>query len=388
MKDEILDLIADKLSEQISDDRNELLMNWVNESDQNKKNYNSYVKLFADIKDLKNKNILIDEKHNLSVVKDKIFQRQKRRVLVQRIMYTAVAVLLPAVIFIAVFFSSKTPVGTVAQVEEIVPGVKKAQLVLSTGERVELSDTLLKISHEQGGAVITNENSKLNYSSTKEIVQKIKYNTLIVGRGEEYQLTLADGTQVWLNSESTLRYPVSFIGKKREVELKGEAYFQVAHNTQKTFIVNTKEMNVAVLGTSFNVSAYPDDETIHTTLVDGSVRVHNNIGVSNEKLLVPNQQFVYSKTSNQVRINTVNSKFYAAWKDGVFTFVDEPLPSIMKKLERWYNIRVFFQGQDVQNLRFSGKLKRFKSCNEVLEVISKTSHIEFDIQGDRNVIIR
>ena len=172
------------------------------------------------------------------------------------------------------------------------------------------------------------------------------------------------------------------------MELKGEAYFEVAHNAQQPFLVNTAEMDVAVLGTSFNVSAYPDDETVHTTLVEGQVKVHNNMGDLQEKILAPNQQFVYSKTDNQVLVNTVNARFYSAWKDGAFTFVDESLPSIMKKLERWYNIRIFFQGQGVQNLRFSGKLKRFDSCNEVLEVISKTTHINFEIQGDRNVIIR
>ena len=389
MKDEILRLIADKLSNEIDSESNELLMNWIQESDQNKKIYNSYVKLFSEIKNLKNKNLVIDDKYHLSVVKDRILKKQKRRILVHRIMYSAAAVLLPAIIFIAVFFSSKpTIVDTVAQVEEINPGVKKAQLVLSTGERVELSDTLLNISYTEEGVRITNENSKLNYSTSKNTSQKLKFNTLIVGRGEEYQLALADGTKVWLNSESSLKYPVQFFGKNREIELKGEAYFEVAHNAEQPFLVNTSEMNIEVLGTSFNVSAYPDDETVHATLVEGRVKVHNNMGELKEKVLEPNQQFVYSKTDNQVFVNNVNARFYSAWKDGAFTFVDEPLPSIMNKLERWYNIRVFFQGQDVQNLRFSGKLKRFDSCNEVLEVISKTTHINYEIQGEKNIIIR
>lgn len=388
MKDDIRGLIADKLSGEISERDNELLMDWVNESDQNKRIYNSYVKLFADIKNLENKNIVIDEKYHLSVVKDRILKKQKRRVLLHRFMYAAAAVLLPAIIFIAVFFSSQTQVDTIAQVEEIQPGVQKAQLVLSTGERVELSDSIVDIAQAQEGVEITNENSTLNYSSSEGSPAKVQYNTLIVGRGEEYQLALADGTKVWLNSESSLRYPVQFSGKNRQVELKGEAYFEVAHNAKKPFKVNTTEMNVAVLGTSFNISAYPDDETVHTTLVEGSVKVHNNIGEQEEKILEPNQQFVYSKADHKVRVDKVNARFYAAWKDGAFTFVDEPLPSIMKKLERWYNIRVFFQGQEVQNLRFSGKLKRFKSCNDVLEVISKTTHIQYEIQGDRNVVIR
>lgn len=389
MKDDILDLIADKLSGEISEERNELLTNWMKESNRNKQIYNSYVNLFADITKLKNKNLVIDEQYHLSVVKDRILQKQKRRILIHRVMYAAAAVLLPAVIFIAIFFSSQTPdVDTLAKVEEIAPGVKKAQLVLSTGERIELSDTVLNLTNLYHGVDITNQNSKLNYSSTDGSAQKVQYNTLIVGRGEEYQLALADGTQVWLNSESVLKYPVTFSGNKREVELKGEAYFEVAHNAEKPFLVSTTEMNVTVLGTCFNISAYPDDEAVHTTLVEGRVKVYNNIGERSEEILSPNQQFVYSKTDNQVHVDIVNAKFYSAWKDGAFTFVDEPLSSIMKKLERWYDIRIFFQGQDVQSLRFSGKLKRFETCNEVLEVISKTSHVNFEIRGDRNVIIR
>lgn len=389
MKDEILDLIADKLSGEICDERNELLTNWINESDRNKQIYNSYVQLFADIKNLKNKNIVIDEQYHLSLVKDRILQKQKRRVLVHRVMYVAAAVLLPAIIFITVLFNSQTQVvDTLAKMEEIAPGVKKAQLVLSTGERIELSDTLLNITNIHQGVEITNENSKLNYSSTEGALQKNQYNTLKVGRGEEYQLALADGTQVWLNSESVLRYPVSFSGNKREVELKGEAYFEVTHNPQKPFLVNTHEMNIQVLGTSFNISAYADDETVHATLVEGKVRVHNKMGDVTEEVLQPNQQFVYNKNDNQVEVNQVNAGFYAAWKDGAFSFDDEPLTSIMRKLERWYDIRVFFQGQNVQNLRFSGKLTRFNTCNDVLDIIRKTTHIDFEIKENRTVIIR
>jgi ferric-dicitrate binding protein FerR (iron transport regulator) len=389
MKEEVLQRIADKLSDQIDDENNELLIKWIEESEQNKKTYNSYVRLYSDIRNLKNKSLVIDEQYHLSVVKDKILRKQKRRVLIQRISYAAAAVLLPAIIFIAVFFSSKTvDMGEQAPLAEIAPGVKKAQLVLSNGERIELSDTTFNISHALEGAEITNKDSKLNYTASDGAIEQTKYNTLIVGRGEEYQLALADGTKVWLNSESTLRYPAQFTGKNRKVELQGEAYFEVAHNAEKPFFVNTSEMDIRVLGTSFNVSAYPDDEAVHATLVEGSVIVHNNIGEKADKILQPNQQFVYNRSENKVLVNEVNARFFAAWKDGAFTFVDEPLPSIMKKLERWYNIRVFFQGQGVQNLRFSGKLKRFNSCNDVLEVISKTTHISYEIKGDRNVIIK
>lgn len=390
MKDEMIKLIADKLSNQIDSENDELLMNWVRESEQNKKNYNSYVRIYSDIKNLQNKNLVVDSQHNLDLVKNKILKNQKRRILFERVLYTAAAVLLPAIVFISIFFSNEMPsVELPAQFAQISPGVKKAQLVLSNGERLELSDSTLDISYKQEGVKIKNENSRLNYSATNDqLALKSKYNTLIVGRGEEYELTLADGTKVWLNSESSLRYPVHFSGKNREVELIGEAYFEVAHNAKKPFIVNTREMDVEVLGTSFNVSAYADDETVQATLVEGKVKVHNNIGGVEEKILEPNQQFVYSKEANSVVVNQVNAGFYSAWKDGAFTFDDESLITIMRKLERWYDIRVFFQGQNVQALRFSGKLRRFDNCNDLLDVIRKTTHIDYDIQEGKNVVIK
>ena len=390
MKDPIIQLIADKLSNEIDSENNEMLMNWIRESDQNKKTYNSYVSLFSDIQNLKNKDIIINSKLHFDLVKAKIIKKKKRRILIERILYPVAAVLLPAIIFITILFNTDTTsVDIPVQIAEITPGVKKAQLVLSTGERFELSDTILNINLHKGDVNIKNKESRLIYSvEDNHIIQKVRYNTLIVGRGEEFQLTLADGTKVWLNSESVLRYPVQFSAKNRKVELKGEAYFEVAHNAHKPFLVNTHEINIEVLGTSFNVSAYADDKTVHASLVEGKVKVHSNIGDLSEKILQPNQQFVYNKADNCVAVNHVNAGFYSAWKDGAFTFDNEPLTSIMRKLERWYDIRVFFQGQNVQKLRFSGKLLRFRTCNEVLEVIKKTTYIDFEIQKDRIVIVK
>lgn len=390
MKDEMINRIADKLSNEIDSVDNELLKKWIRESDQNKKIYNSYVRLFSDIKNLKNKNLKIDSDLHFDLVKERIIKKQKRRILFQRVIYAAAAVLLPAIIFITILFNTNTTsVDLPVQIAEINPGVKKAQLVLSTGERVELSDTIFDVMHQQEGVEMSNRDSKLNYSSSEgKSPKEIKYNTLIVGRGEEYELELTDGTKVWLNSESVLKYPVHFSAKNRRVELKGEAYFEVAHNAKKPFLVNTHEMNIEVLGTSFNVSAYADDESVHATLLEGKVKVHNNVGDIKEKILQPNQQFIYNKIENQVAVNQVNAGFYSAWKDGAFTFDDEPLTTIMRKLERWYDIRVFFQGQNVQNLRFSGKLTRFKTCNDVLYIISKTTHIDFEIKNDRTVLIK
>lgn len=370
------------------DDKAELAL-WQNKADKNKKlhddvlNQNEFEKRAQQI----NRIDLPKEWNRFQSQIKPIISIQSR--LTQFLKYAAV-IILPIGIALFVLLNQESYKPQLANLPiEIAPGIKKAQLVLSTGERFELSDMTLNISNKQEGVEIKNQDSRLNYSATDEqLTQKVKYNTLIVGRGEEYQLALADGTEVWLNSESSLRYPVQFTGKNRQVELSGEAYFEVAHNAKKPFIVNTQEMNIEVLGTSFNISAYADDETVHATLVEGKVKVHNTMGEVIEKVLAPNQQFIYSKNDNRTSVNEVNASFYSAWKDGVFTFEDESLTSIMRKIERWYDIKVFFQGQGIQTLKFSGKIPRFNTCNDVLEMIGKTTNIDFELGENKNVIIR
>lgn len=270
---------------------------------------------------------------------------------------------------------------------EILPGVKKAQLVLSNGERVELSEENLDLSNQEKGVKIENKEEALSYATVEKLKGELRYNHLIIGRGEEYHLTLADGSKVWLNSESKLKYPTQFANNIRVVELEGEGYFEVAKNAKAPFIVKTNQMDVEVLGTAFNVSAYNEDRRTETTLVEGSVKIAARFGNSKPIIIKPNEQAVYNANTNQLDINHVDARIYGRWREGLFAFDEENLDEIMTTLARWYNIRVFYQDKQAMKLKFSGKLPRFGTCNELLEMIEKTTNVQFEIKNGENVIV-
>jgi hypothetical protein len=271
---------------------------------------------------------------------------------------------------------------------EILPGVKKAQLVLSNGERVELSEEDVDLSAQEKGVKIENKEEALNYATVESLKGELRYNHLIIGRGEEYRITLADGTKVWLNSESKLKYPTQFAANIREVELEGEGYFEVTKNKRAPFIVKTNQMNVEVLGTAFNVSAYSDERRTETTLVEGSVKIEAKYGKTKSVIIKPDEQAVYDGSTNLLKINEVDAMSYGRWREGVFAFNEDNLEEIMRKLSRWYDIRVFFADNEARNYQFSGKLPRFQSCNDLLEMIEKTTNVQFEITNDENIIVR
>jgi len=270
---------------------------------------------------------------------------------------------------------------------EIPPGVKKAQLILSNGESIELDDNKLDLSKQEMNVRIENKNQSLNYTSLQRNTNKIRFNHLLIGKGEEYQVVLVDGTKVWLNSESKLTYPIQFGANIREVELEGEAYFEVSKNKNLPFIVKTKQMNIEVLGTSFNVSAYQDEQYMETTLAEGSVRISSNYGSSKARIIKPDEQVVFDVSTNEMLVKSVDAEVYGRWREGVFAFNEDALDEIMRKLSRWYDIKVFFKDNEVRSYQFSGKLPRFETCNELLEMIEKTTNVQFEIKNKQNVIV-
>lgn len=304
----------------------------------------------------------------------------------------AAVILLPLLLGAYLLFQNYNQEQSISQnFGKIEPGVKKAQLVLSNGEKIDLTDTDLKIEATEKNVVIENRNQSISYvsasgSSDLKSVPLV-YNQLLIGRGEEYTLVLSDGTKVWLNSETKLKYPTQFANNIREVELDGEACFKVTKNAKAPFIVKTKQMNVEVLGTSFNVSAYEEEETIKTTLVEGSVKINPQMGMAHQTILKPNDQAIFSKSNNDLAVRVVNAKLYTSWTEGVFAFNEESLEEIMNKLARWYNIKVFYQDNEVRKSQFSGKLPRFDNCNELLEMIEKTTDVKFTIKENQSVVV-
>ena len=207
-------------------------------------------------------------------------------------------------------------------------------------------------------------------------------NELIVPRGGEYQIVLADGTRVWLNSATKLIFPQNFTGKERRVMLSGEAFFDVARDESKPFIVETSRMDVKVLGTRFNVNAYTDNEVVSTTLVDGSVEVAS--GTQKPITLVPGEQ-AYGE-AGELEKREVNIRLYTSWIDGRFMFNNVELEEIVKQISRWYDVEIFFTNENVKRTRFTGGMVKFKPLDDLIRMIESTSPVRFSVKGKTIVI--
>lgn len=254
----------------------------------------------------------------------------------------------------------------------------QVMLELSSGERVGLVDSIhFEIKEPSGNIWVSGE--ELCYQERDTLSGEEVYNTLLVPRGAEYKVSLADGTLVWLNSESELRYPVRFAGNRRMVYLKGEGYFEVAPDKDKPFIVNAgDDVDVRVLGTKFNVSAYASDEEVITTLAEGSVEV---LMPEDSTRIKPNEQVVFNKKEKTFYSGEVDASVYSAWKDGEFIFEDQPLKCIMERLKRWYDMEVFYANDKVREYRLTGDLKKYENFEQAVRMIEEVAGLEVDINN-------
>ena len=266
------------------------------------------------------------------------------------------------------------------------PGGERAILKLYNGKTVVLDSTMKSslIAHEANVRIEMDSNHLLRYSSHDSIgmANVNKNNELIIPKGGEYQVVLADGTKVWLNSASRLIYPQSFMGKERRVVLSGEAFFDVAHDAERPFIVETSRMNVKVLGTRFNVNDYDDNEEVSTTLVNGSVEIVS--GGQQAFRLVPGEQ-AYGK-ENELEKREVNVRLYTSWIDGKFLFNNTELEEIAKQISRWYDVEIFFSNESVKKVRFTGAIVKFKPLEDLVRMIESTSQVRFSVKG-RTIVI-
>lgn len=261
---------------------------------------------------------------------------------------------------------------------------RQVQLYLAEGEVVDLTtlgnDTLIL---ENGTGIQVNALSGLTYLHKQTKEETPVYHTLKVPRGCEYHLVLADATEVWLNSESELRFPASFVSGERRLQLKGEAYFKVAKDTLRPFRVMADEMLVEVLGTTFNVNAYRDNGALRTTLVEGSVKVKDTLS-GYHCLLKPHQQAELQHGQgvvSEVRLDEVIN-----WKEGQFLFREMPLEQIAKQLERWYDVQITFREDNLRKQHFTGIIKRYNTLAEVCAGIEETGEVRFEINGNRIMV--
>jgi ferric-dicitrate binding protein FerR (iron transport regulator) len=279
--------------------------------------------------------------------------------------------------------STSTPVKEVVKTNIIMPGSDKATLTLEDGSTIEL-----KKGKTFQNKNIINNGSQLIYESKKENPTKISYNYLTIPRGGQFFIKLEDGTSVWLNSESQLKYPVTFIkGKTRKVELVyGEAYFDVSPSTEhqgSKFVVLNQTQEIKVLGTEFNIKAYKDESNIYTTLVEGQVEINT---ARFEKLLVPNQQSNVDVLNNTLSIETVDVQTETSWKNGIFSFKGKNLKEIMKVLSRWYDVDVVFENKALEEITFKGVLGKDQKIEDILLSIKTLSVIQ-DYKIDNKKII-
>ncbi|WP_176555064.1 FecR family protein [Butyricimonas sp. Marseille-P3923] len=265
----------------------------------------------------------------------------------------------------------------------IIPaGEKRARLTLADGSAVMIAETSTRVLKEKG-ARIEYKNGEIFYN-TEIKTTEIVYNELEVPRGGECIITLDDGTKVWVNAETKLKYPVSFAGEQREVILEGEAFFEVAKD-KKPFIVKTSFGDVRVLGTAFGINAYVDQPEGYTTLVRGKVSV--TAGAGEPLVIQPGEQVVSSK-DGKTRKQEVNVDEFVGWKDGIYVFRDKKLVDIMNTLERWYNISVLFEDKSLKSLLFTGNLKRYDDINVFFDALSRTGDLKYRVERNHVILYK
>jgi transmembrane sensor len=264
--------------------------------------------------------------------------------------------------------------------EDIAPGSNKAVLTLADGSQIVLDSAANGNLTKQGNTTIIKLDGKLAYSASGNNGE-VLYNTISTPKGGMYQIVLSDGSKVWLNASSSLRFPTAFTGKQRNVELSGEAYFEIEKNALMPFNVAVSEMNVQVLGTHFNVMAYNEESEIKTTLLEGAVKVTKGSAVA---LLKPGKQASLDN-SGAIKITDAEIEKDLAWKNGMFFFENTGIKTIMQQLNRWYDADISYQG-NVTNRRFTGQISRYINLSGVLKMLELTGDIPFKIEGKKILV--
>ena len=266
---------------------------------------------------------------------------------------------------------------------DIAAGKEGAILTLDDGRTILLDSLGNQVVSTENGTTITLRNGQLIYQTANAASGRISYNTMTTPRGRQFQLVLPDGSKVWLNAASSIRYPTTFTNKERNVEITGEAYFEVAQNKSIPFIVKMdNETEVEVLGTQFNINSYENEERISTTLLEGSVRIKNREG---SIVLSPGQQANVTGSEKIKVFNKVNLEKVMAWKNGVFNFQDASLQEVMRQLERWYDIDVLYEGK-IPKLEFFGKMGKDLSLANVLRGL-EMSEVSFRIENRKLIVL-
>lgn len=384
-------LIAGYLKNTLTDRERDELDEWVTASEEN-------MRLFAEMTDEKNiakglkERGLYDADKAVELLKTKISAQQKKRS-APRLRFSPFAIAACLVVLVGLFLviallekkgPKATPVTTAKN--DLPPGNDKAILTISDGKQIVLDGKRGSIL-QKGDLSVVSEGGILSYQGK---TTKVENHTLTVPNGGQYQLELADGSKAWLNSGSSITYPTAFLGDQRRVQVTGEVYFQVSHNASKPFIVHVpseggkpaRGMEIEVLGTEFNVNAYPDEEAIKTTLLKGSVKVRAS---GRSVTIKPGQQTVFNRRDQLSVAQNVNTEEITAWRKGEFEFEDEPIENIMRQVARWYDVTVKYEGKT--SVHFNASIKRNVPVSKLLHYLELTNRVHFTITG-KTIIVK
>lgn len=374
---EIADIITRKqvLEEEISGEEEMRLQEWLEESEEHQKWLREYKERlpYREFKEI----VRISDSRVQWQQLERLTKKQRYTGWRKWISYAAGVALL---ISMGLWFGLQQEEVEIPVVKMVIvePGTTQALLILDNGQKVALKDrdTLVKTVSSN-----INVQTGLVRYDVKEVERSVvEYNTIEVPRGGIYSLELSDGTKVFLNSDSRLKYPVIFNGECREVELTGEAFFEVSPDSLHPFVVHTKDIETRVLGTSFNIQAYLDEPEIQTTLFTGQVQVSVN-DLPLKKILEPGMQASWSKGAEEISLKKVNVEIQSLWRNGIIMLDDDELESVMRMLSRWYNVTYEFKGDPSVKHTFTGKINRNEDLGSVLKTLTLLGGPQFEIIG-------
>ena len=375
MGENIFEHIVDYCSGNISEADSRTLQSWINTAPENRETFEKYLRLVKMHRMVKGAEEIRDAEawKRLSAT----MAAKKIRRIRQRVAAVAAVVLLFLGIGLG-FLESREETVPLGSNIHILPGTTKATLVLANGTQLDLTRNDLREVQEQGALIKNDTTVGLQYELNHQKMEEPVWHTVKVPVSGEYHFTLSDGTRVWLNSESEITFPVSFVGGSREVVVKGEAYFEVKSDKAHPFIVHAKEVDIEVVGTKFNVAAYEDSHRVVTTLAEGRV----NVEMSGQVVgLSPDEQVSVDLKSGKMAKNSVSASTNISWIQGIFEYENMTLEEITTQLSRWYGVNFIFSAAEFKTRRFTGVVKKYDELNNVLKIIEKTTNVSFMING-------
>ena len=376
----ILEWIADYCTGRINAEEAGKLREWIDKASENRELFEQYLKTVK-INRLVDGADWLDEERAWQELAGKI-RRGRIKSFYRRLSLGAAVVIIFIGLGMAFWQRNKLTLHEV-QLIQILPGSTKATLILANGSQIDLTRGDLKevITTE---ALIENDSLLgLQYNHIKLRDEQPVFHTVKVPVAGEYHFTLSDGTKVWMNSDSELRFPVNFTSNRREIFIKGEAYFEVEPDRERPFIVHANQVSIQVLGTKFNVSAYGESQQVLTTLVQGGVNV-KYAGLQTE--LQPGFQAVTDIKAGTMDRREVEVGMYTSWTKGIFEYENMPLSDIAVQLSRWYDVRIIFSAPEFANRRFTGVVRKYDVLNDVLSIIEQTTDVCFIVNGKEIVV--